>query len=75
VHAAGRRVPFTAVKPDARLIKLLVRAHRFNATLVQSEGVAGSARKGEPILFHSGSPPRLTRPGHHPSDPRRAPAA
>jgi site-specific DNA recombinase len=35
--------PFAAVKPDARLIKLLVRAHRFNTTLVQSEDVAFAA--------------------------------
>jgi site-specific DNA recombinase len=35
--------PFAAVKPDARLIKLLVRAHRFNTTLVQSEGLAFAA--------------------------------
>ena len=41
--------PFAAVKPDARLIKLVVRARRFNATLVQADGVpfAGLAmRKG-----------------------------
>jgi hypothetical protein len=35
--------PFAAVKPDARLIKLLVRAHRFNTTLVQSDGLAFAA--------------------------------
>jgi site-specific DNA recombinase len=35
--------PFAAVKPNARLIKLLVRAHRFNTTLVQSDGVAFAA--------------------------------
>jgi site-specific DNA recombinase len=35
--------PFAAVKPDARLIKLLVRARRFNTTLVQSEDVAFAA--------------------------------
>jgi site-specific DNA recombinase len=35
--------PFTAVKPDARLIKLLVKAHRFNTTLVQSDGIAFAA--------------------------------
>jgi hypothetical protein len=35
--------PFAAVKPDARLIKLLVRARRFNGTLVHSEGVAFAA--------------------------------
>jgi site-specific DNA recombinase len=35
--------PFNVAKPDARLIKLLVRAHRFNMTLVQSDGVAFAA--------------------------------
>ena len=35
--------PFAAVKPNARLIKLLVRAHRFNTTLVQSDGLAFAA--------------------------------
>ncbi len=34
---------FAAVKPDARLIKLLARAHRFHPTLVQSDGVAFTA--------------------------------
>ena len=28
-----RAAPFSTAKPDARLIKLLIRAHRFNATL------------------------------------------
>ena len=31
--------PFAAAKPDARLIKLLLRARRFNATLAHGEGV------------------------------------
>ncbi|MBV9374678.1 MAG: hypothetical protein JO320_06435, partial [Alphaproteobacteria bacterium] len=31
--------PFATAKPDARLIKLLIRARRFNATLVGSDGV------------------------------------
>jgi hypothetical protein len=35
--------PFAVAKPNARLIKLLVRAHRFNTTLVQSDGVAFAA--------------------------------
>src|ERR1700745_1378527 len=35
--------PFAAAKPDARLIKLLLRARRFNATLVHSEGVPFAA--------------------------------
>jgi len=30
--------PFATAKPDARLIKLLIRAYRFNATLVGSAG-------------------------------------
>ena len=34
--------PFAA-KPDARLIKLLLRARRFNATLAQGEGVPFAA--------------------------------
>jgi site-specific DNA recombinase len=38
-----RTDPFAVVKPDPRLIKLLVRACRFNATLVQSDGVAFAA--------------------------------
>jgi DNA invertase Pin-like site-specific DNA recombinase len=35
--------PFATAKPDARLIKLLVRARRFNATLVGSDGVPFAA--------------------------------
>jgi len=38
-----RTDPFAVVKPDPRLIKLLIRARRFNATLVQSEDVAFAA--------------------------------
>jgi site-specific DNA recombinase len=39
--------PFAATKPDARLIKLLIRARRFHATLVGVDGVpfAGLARR------------------------------
>jgi site-specific DNA recombinase len=35
--------PFAVAKPNPRLIKLLVRAHRFNTILVQSDGVAFAA--------------------------------
>ena len=35
--------PFATATPDARLIKLLIRAHRFNATLVDSDGVPFAA--------------------------------
>jgi site-specific DNA recombinase len=35
--------PFAVAKPSARLIKLLVRAHRFNKALVQSDGVVFAA--------------------------------
>jgi site-specific DNA recombinase len=31
--------PFATAKPDARLIKLLIRARRFNATLVDGDSV------------------------------------
>src|SRR5439155_17017630 len=47
LRRAGREIrmvidgtdPFAATKPDARLIKLLLRARRFNATLADSEGI------------------------------------
>src|SRR6266404_2806074 len=35
--------PFAAAKPDARLIKLLLRARQFNATLAAGEGVPFAA--------------------------------
>jgi site-specific DNA recombinase len=35
--------PFATAKPDARLIKLLIRARRFNATLFNSDGVPFAA--------------------------------
>ena len=35
--------PFATTKPDARLIKLLIRARRFNTALVGSNGVAFAA--------------------------------
>src|SRR5262249_47927395 len=35
--------PFGAVKPDARLIKLLIRASRLNAALVRSDGASFAA--------------------------------
>jgi site-specific DNA recombinase len=35
--------PFATAKPDARLIKLLLKARRFNATLVGSDGVPFAA--------------------------------
>jgi site-specific DNA recombinase len=35
--------PFAVAKPNARLIKLLVRAHRFNTILVQSDGLSFAA--------------------------------
>ena len=36
--------PFATAKPDARLIKLLIRARRFNATLVGSGGMVSRSR-------------------------------
>jgi len=35
--------PFATTKPDARLVKLLIRARRFNATLVGSDGLPFAA--------------------------------
>jgi hypothetical protein len=35
--------PFATAKPDARLIKLLIKARRFNAALVRSDGVPYAA--------------------------------
>ncbi len=38
-----RADPFSAANPDARLIKLLIRAHRFSATLAGSGGTPFAA--------------------------------
>jgi hypothetical protein len=35
--------PLATAKPNARLIKLLLRARRFNAALTQGEGIAFAA--------------------------------
>jgi hypothetical protein len=47
LRRAGREItmridgtdPFATAKPDARLVKLLIRARQFNATLLESNGV------------------------------------
>jgi site-specific DNA recombinase len=52
-----RADPFSTAKPDARLIKLLIRAHRFNATLAGSGGTPFAA-----LAKHEGvSPSYFTR--------------
>ena len=38
-----RTDPFATAKPDARLVKLLIRARRLNATLLDSDGVRFAA--------------------------------
>ena len=51
LRRAGREItmlideadPFATAKPDARLIKLMIRARRFNATLFDSNGVPFAA--------------------------------
>ena len=49
LRRAGREIrmvidgPFAAAKPNARLIKLLLRARRFNAALTQGEAIAFAA--------------------------------
>jgi hypothetical protein len=35
--------PFATTKPDARLVKLLIKARRFNAALLGSDGVPFAA--------------------------------
>ena len=35
--------PFATAKPDARLVKLLIRARQFNATLLQGDGMPFAA--------------------------------
>jgi site-specific DNA recombinase len=63
LHRSGREIkmrvdgfdPFAAAKPDARLIKLLIRARRFNAVLIDSDGVPFAAlaqrQGGSPSYF------------------------
>src|SRR5262245_38985839 len=51
LRRAGREItmridgtdPFATAKPDARLVKLLIRARQFNATLLASDGVPFAA--------------------------------
>ena len=51
LRRAGREItmridgtdPFATAKPDARLVKLLIRARRFNATLLDSDGASFAA--------------------------------
>jgi hypothetical protein len=51
LHRSGREItmridatgPFATVKPDARLVKLLIRVYRFHATLRDSDGTPFAA--------------------------------
>jgi hypothetical protein len=47
IHASSLLIegtePFATAKPDARLVKLLIRARQFNATLLDSDGVPFAA--------------------------------
>src|SRR5262245_60040712 len=53
----GRADPLSTAKPDARLIKVVISAHRFNATLAASGGTPFAAlAKQEGV-----SPSYLTR--------------
>ena len=71
--------PFAAAKPDARLIRLLLRARRFNATLAEQRRhplcCTRPAGRCQPVVFHAARPPQLSRAGYHPGDPRWAAAA
>ena len=87
LRRAGREIrmvidgtdPFATAKPDARLIKLLLRARRFNATLTRRRRhrlcCTRPAGRCQPVLFHAARPPQLSRAGYHPGDPRWAAAA
>ena len=57
-----------AAKPDARLIRLLLRARRFNATLAQGEGVSFAALAGREgvsrsysLVSSASAPRRISR--------------
>jgi len=71
--------PFATTKPDARLVKLLIKAGRFNAALLDSDGVPFAAvakREGVTPSYFT----RIVRlsylaPDINPSNPRWAPAA
>jgi hypothetical protein len=58
--------PLATAKPEVRLIKLLIRARRFNPALIGCGGSpfcrTGQARRCEPVLFHAARPPQLSRP-------------
>ena len=87
LRRAGREIrmvidgtdPFAAAKPDARLIKLLLRARRFNAALDPGRRhrlcCTRPAGRCQPVLFHAPRPPQLSRAGYYPGDPRWAAAA
>ena len=45
--------PFVAARPDARLIKLLLKARRFSATLVGSDGVPFAALAERQVVSRS----------------------
>src|SRR5262249_26785781 len=66
-----RADPFSTAKPDAPLIKLLIRAHRFNTALVGRDGVPFAA-----LAKHEGvSLPcftRLARPSSLAPDTKQA---
>ena len=49
--------PFATMKPDARLVKLLIKARRFNAALLDSDGVPFAAvakREGVTPCYFTG---------------------
>ncbi len=59
--------PFAAAKPDARMIKLLLRARRFNVTLAESDNVPFAAlaqREGISRSYFT----RVARLGYHAPD-------
>jgi hypothetical protein len=59
-----RADPFSTAKPDARLIKLLTRAHRFNATLAGSDGVPFAALAKQEGVLRTSRKPSSTGASH-----------
>ena len=56
--------PFAASKPDARLIRLLIRACRFNAALAQGEGIPFATAR-PPLVRPRRSLAPIIRPALH----------
>ena len=64
--------PFATAKPNARLLKLLLRARRFNAALTQGEGIAFAASPSGKVLAGPTSPASSASAISRRTSPRRS---